>query len=156
MSKQQDYDDWQTTKFFFDLLNHKWGPFTVDRFADNENAKVGRFNSKFYCPSSAAVDAFSCSWAGENNYLVPPVSLIPKVLQHMQFYRATGVLVVPYWTSAVFWPLVLQRPSVFSSFIKEAMFIANPQCYIQQGKCSECVIGSDSYKSPVLAFHISF
>ena len=156
LSKQQDYDDWQTTKFFFDLLNHKWGPFTVDRFADNENAKVARFNSKFYCPSSEAVDAFSCSWAGENNYLVPPVHLIPKVLQHMEFYRATGVLVVPYWTSAVFWPLVLEAPSVLRSFIKEALFIANPRGYLQQGKCSECVIGSDSFTSPVLAFLISF
>ena len=59
--RQSDYDDWRTTTEFFDFFNALWGPFTIDRFADNENSQLPRFNSKFYCPGTEGVDAFSLS-----------------------------------------------------------------------------------------------
>jgi len=40
ISKYFDYDDWQTKTSFFNIINQLWGPFTVDRFADNENNKT--------------------------------------------------------------------------------------------------------------------
>ena len=108
LSKQPDGDDWETTQEFFAFLNNIWGPFTIDRFADNINSNLSRFNSKFHCPGTEGVDAFSTSWEAENNYLVPPVYLIPRLLEHMKTSRAAGVLVLPYWSSAVFWPLIIK------------------------------------------------
>ena len=96
LSKTIDHDDWETTAPFFAYLNNLWGPFTIDRFADSNNAKVQRFNSKFMCPGTEGVDAFLSTWKNENNFLVPPVYLAGKVLRHMQYYGTKGVLVVPY------------------------------------------------------------
>ena len=58
ISKMIDYDDWETTQVLFQYLNDIWGPHTIDRFADNKNAKVSRFNSRFWCPGTEGVDAF--------------------------------------------------------------------------------------------------
>jgi hypothetical protein len=50
LSKLPDHDDWETSPSFFEELDALWGPHDVDRFADDSNAKVSAFNSKFYCP----------------------------------------------------------------------------------------------------------
>ena len=44
---------------YFEWLDRLWGPHTVDRFASKDNAKCIRFNSKFPCSTSKAVDAFA-------------------------------------------------------------------------------------------------
>ena len=71
-----DYDDWETTQVLFQCLNVIWDPRTVDRFADNKNAKASRFNSRFWCQGTQGVDAFSRDWSNENNHLAPPIHLI--------------------------------------------------------------------------------
>ena len=71
-----DYDDWRVKMDFFLLTEEKWGPHSVDRFASHENTHLPRFN-RFWCSGTEAVDAFSVSWAGENNWPVPPIFLIP-------------------------------------------------------------------------------
>ena len=77
LSREIDLDDWGVSQDFFNEIDRIWGPHTVDRFADNSNAKLSRFNSKFWCAGTSQVDAFSVSWQMENNWLVPPISLIP-------------------------------------------------------------------------------
>ncbi|XP_072028447.1 LOW QUALITY PROTEIN: integrase/recombinase xerD homolog [Amphiura filiformis] len=52
-----------------------WGPHSVDRFADEFNTKLRTFNSKYWSPKTAHVDAFTCDWAGAQNWLVPPITL---------------------------------------------------------------------------------
>ena len=97
-----DFDDWYTTQGFFAHLDHIWGPHTVDRFPNALNAHLPRFNSRFRVPGREAVDAFSVSWAAENNWLVPPVHCIIRVIQHLLVCSAFGTLVVPYWPSNAF------------------------------------------------------
>ena len=62
------------------------------------------------------MDAFSVDWAGENNWLVPPIYLISRTIFHLEVCGARGVLVIPKWLSAAFWPTVFPmgglRPSV--------------------------------------------
>ena len=96
LSKLPDHDDWETTFYFFNELSALWGPFDIDRFADQDNAKVGRFNSKFHCPGTEHVNAFTTSWGKLNNYIVPPVSSVPRVLRHMEASGSHGILIVPY------------------------------------------------------------
>lgn len=50
-------------------------------------------------------------------YLVFPVFLIPKVIKYLEKCRCKGVLIVPYWSSAVFWPLVCEIENIYKPFI---------------------------------------
>ena len=84
ISKLIDSDDWQTMVKFFQKISETWGKLTIDRFANNENTKTEKFNSKYWCPSTFNVNAFRVSWSGENNYLVPPIYLIPRVVLHIK------------------------------------------------------------------------
>ena len=102
ISKIVDYDDWYTTLEFFTYLDSFWGLHTVDWFANASNTHLPRFNSRFSVPGSEAVDAFSVLWTGENNWLVPPVHCIIRVVQHLLVCTAVGTLVVPYWPSNAF------------------------------------------------------
>ncbi|KAL5010755.1 hypothetical protein ScPMuIL_013060 [Solemya velum] len=55
-------NDWQIERPFFDRLERIWGKFTVDRFAADYNTKTKRFNSRWFCPGTEGIDAFSQSW----------------------------------------------------------------------------------------------
>ena len=76
LSNVIDYDDWQTTNEFFEFIDSFWGPHTVDRFASADNAKLQRFNSLFWHPSSEAPDTFSKSWNSANNWSVQFIFLL--------------------------------------------------------------------------------
>lgn len=104
VSRVVDYDDWAVSTIFFQHVSSIFGPFDVDRFASSLSAKCERFYSKFWCPGCEGVDAFSASWGGVNNYLVPPVFLVARTLAHLETSRARGTLIAPKWPSASFWP----------------------------------------------------
>ena len=92
----------------------------------------------------------------KNNYLVPLVHCVPKVIEHLRYHVTQGVLVVPYWPSAVFWPLIIQSPKVFCSWVKDARLFSNPLNGVQQGRNEGCFIGSSGFRSPILALKLSF
>ena len=54
----------------------------LTRFADDKNSKLPRFDSKFLCPRSEAVNVFLCNWHGEINWLCPPIYSIGDTLKH--------------------------------------------------------------------------
>ena len=95
MSKFIDYDDWRISNSFFCYLNQLWGPYTIDRFANQKNAKTVRYNALFWNPQCEAVDAFTQDWSNEVNWVVPPVFLISKALRHAKACRASGTLIAP-------------------------------------------------------------
>ena len=96
ISKLIDYDNWQTTVKFFQKISEIWGKLTIDRFANNENTKTEKFNSKYLCPGTSKVNAFTVSWSCENNYLAPPICLIPEAIAHIKQSSGKGVLVLPF------------------------------------------------------------
>ena len=93
LSRIVDYDDWSLSRSTFRDLDRQWGPHTVDRFASYYNTQLPRFNSRFWNPGSEAVDAFTCNWVADNNWLCPPVFLIPRVIQHARNCKAHGTLI---------------------------------------------------------------
>ena len=120
LSRIVDYDDWSLSQSTFKELDEHWGPHTVDRFASYYNTKLPRFNSRFWNPGSEAVDAFTCDWSEDNNWLCPPIYLIPRVIQHARNCRARGTLIVPEWLSAPFWPMLFPggEPAPFILMIR--------------------------------------
>ena len=41
-------------------------------------------------------------WSNDNNYLVPPIHLITKVVDHLIIMKSVKMLVVPWWPSTPF------------------------------------------------------
>ena len=122
-----DYDDWQTTVEFFQKISEIWGKFTTDRFANNENTKTEKFNSKYCCPGTSNVNAFTVSCSGESNCLVPPIYLIPRVIADIKRISSKCVLLLPYWQSAAYWPLIatsLIGSSNFNSPVLSLQFLS--------------------------------
>ncbi len=102
LSRFIDMDDWAISDQLFQILDERWGPHTVDRFATNLNTKLCRFNSRFAAPNCERVDVFSVSWAQENNWIVAPPSKVPKAIVHLCDSGTEGTFVLPKWRSAAF------------------------------------------------------
>ena len=94
LSRLVDADDWYLNPQLFQLLSSFWGPFDIDRMADQNNTQLKRFNSKFWCPGTEVIDCFTQNWSHCNNWVCPPPALLLSVLKHMAFWKASGVLVL--------------------------------------------------------------
>ncbi|CAB3997154.1 Integrase recombinase xerD-like [Paramuricea clavata] len=97
LSKTIDLDDWKLHPELFVMLHRAWGPFTIDRFAANYNTQLQRFNSRFWCPETEAVDAFTKNWSNEANWVCSPVALIIPVIRHMSVCKAKDEFKIGVW-----------------------------------------------------------
>lgn len=154
ISKMIDWEDWGVTKEFFDFLDQMWGPHTVDRFASKLNTKLTRYNSLFWNVGSEAIDAFTQNWAGENNWLVPPVYSVLRTLKHIIACKASGTLIVPRWVSAPFWPYIFQKDMVYQDHVIDVLEFKNTNGIFIQGSNKNSIFGSSRFTSPVLAVRI--
>ena len=78
LSRIVDFDDWFVSPHIFRFLELKWGPHSIDRFADEHNHLLPRFASRFWNPRCEAMDTFTRSWSFDNNWLCPPPHLVPS------------------------------------------------------------------------------
>src|SRR3989338_10211478 len=77
--------EWKTSQDLFQSLNSQFGPFTVDRFASQHNHHVVKFNAW-----NIHQDAFKEDWRMDNNYMVPPLGMIPLTLLQIIKNQAKG------------------------------------------------------------------
>ena len=146
-SKLRDTDDWSIDIQSFTDIDERFGAFTIDRFADNLNTKLPRFNSKYHCPNTSGVDAFTENWAHENNWVCPPVSLIGSVFRHMRRCKARGSILVPIWRSSYYWPLLYPNGLHLAPFVKDYM-IVHPH-YTSSGN-NRVFVGRPAFKALAL------
>ena len=71
LSRRENQDDWMLGWQYFNALEERFGPHTVERFATPNNTHFARFNSEFHAPGSEGVNTLAQSWLQENN-LSPP------------------------------------------------------------------------------------
>ena len=102
----------------FRVIDAKWGPHTIDRFALHYNVQVPRFYSKFASPCCSGVDALSQDWRDENNWVCSPVSAILPSVRALSLCSGYGTLIVPQWPSAYFWPFCMTALPSFLSLVK--------------------------------------
>lgn len=155
LSRIYDPDDWGLSWDTFQNIDIVWGPHSFDRFANYLNAKLPRFNSRFWNPGSEGIDSFVMNWAGENNYVCPPICLIPRVLLHMRNCKASGTLIVPLWHSAPFWPMISAGGDKFSDFIVDWMDLPSLKEAFIPGRCNS-VFGNENLNFRMLALRIHF
>ena len=129
LSRPNYTDDFSIDYKTYYIIQRRLGQCTIDRFADHRNKKHHRFNSKFYCPNTEAVNAFTCDWKNELNWLAPPISLIGKTIKHAAACHAKGILMIPLWESSYFYPMIWNGIR-FKHFVK-AHLLVNPYYYSQ-------------------------
>ena len=153
-SRIVDHDDYMLNPSVFTWLDELWGPHSVDRFASPNNAQLDRFNTRFWAPGIEAVDAFTCNWGTDINWLFPPVYLAPRVIRHAQAAAAKGTLIVSRWVSDPFWPLLFPNGTEPADFIIEWLELPLSDALILAG-----LLGSNLFfdlpNTPMLAvrFH---
>jgi len=155
LSREIDLDDWGVAQDFFNMIDQIWGPHSVDRFADNFNTKLSKFNSKYWCRGTSHVDAFSLSWEMENNWVVPPISLVVKAIKHIKASRAIATLVVPAWPSAFFWPLLFSNSSSFAKMVVHVLRFHDNSNIFVQGKNKKSIFGSKKFQSEVICVRLN-
>ena len=108
-SKLRDRGNYALSRQVFAALDLRFGPHTVDRFADGDNHLLRRFNARYWAPAAENVDAFSVSWSDDVNWLHPPLPVLTRVVGKLREDRARGTLIVPRWTGAPWWPVLFPR-----------------------------------------------
>ena len=148
-------DDWAIKENVFDYFNQLWGPHTYDRFATRYNTKCSLFNSKTWCAGTSGVDAFEQVWSSDVNWLVPPPALIPEVVRKIEKEKCKCTLVVPEWTSAPFWPMLIENQGNFRYYVKSYARIKNVNC-ICRGHGNNGIFGKQGVFFNMLFVHIEF
>ena len=152
-SRFSDRDDWQLIDEQFGWIDSLWGPHEIDRFANGTNARCARFNTKFPCTGSEGVDALAQNWAGVNNWWCLPINLIAKVINCAREQKAVGTLIVPYWPSAYFWPIIRPGGKGFAKFVADHLCF---QGVFTQGNDANICVFNGAPKFKTLALRINF
>ena len=120
---------------------------TIDCFASSYNNKLPRFYSLFISPDCEGVDAFCFNWQDELCLLVPPAGLAGRVIKHLDLCKGKGILVVPCWPSAHFWPML---SSTFRHSIVDFLRVKGRNV-LQPGYNPNSLLGSVDFQGDVLA-----
>ncbi|OXA54510.1 Enzymatic polyprotein [Folsomia candida] len=98
-----DESDFTLDSRSFDLICQTFGVSFIDLFATSMSTKCQRFASWYPDPNCEVVDSFTIDWS-EFFYAFPPFSQISKVLRKIRNDNATGIVVVPDWSTQSWYP----------------------------------------------------
>ena len=100
--------EWSLNVTVVETIFKHWGHPNIDMFATRQNRKTTVFCSWKTDHLAFAQDALSISWENLLIYAFPPLSLIHKVLHHMQNYQCQVILIAPLWPRQAWYPQLLQ------------------------------------------------
>ena len=152
LSRLIDIDDWQITPALLERIELLWGPHSIDCFANHYNHKLERFFSRFWTPGCVGIDFFVQNVGNENCLLIPPVCLIPRTLLYMRQQKAVGILIVPFWPSASFWPLLIRYQEC--CMVDYRVFEGRE--VLEHGRNKNSLLGSERFKGRIIATRINF
>lgn len=88
--------------------------------------------------------------------LFHPVILVSRVIRKMKYCKAKGVLVVPEWKSANYWPLLSSANGAFRSYVYDVLSLPTDKGSYIPCKNGVGIFGNGDLKFPMLALYISF
>ena len=80
----------------------------IDLFASYLNFQVENYISWFPDPKASIIDAFSIVWTNKIFYAFPPFSLIGATLAKIRDNQASGIMILPWWQTQFWFPLMLK------------------------------------------------
>ncbi|XP_076099880.1 uncharacterized protein LOC143069233 [Mytilus galloprovincialis] len=156
LSRIVDHDDWGISYYIFQLIESLWGPHEVDWFASDHNFKLLVFYSRFWNENSSGIDAFTVDWYGVNGLFVPPVFLIPRVINYMRQCNAVGTLIVPCWPSASYWPMLCPNGGDFTDQVIGYVQLPSGKEFYIPGKSKKAIFGNTDLTFKMLALRLDF
>ena len=127
------------------------GPHTIDQFANQLNSQIAWFNSRWWCPDMEAVDAFTCDWDGDINWVCPPPCLIPRCIWHGANTHKVGSLILPCLPSAPYWSVMYSDGHSTAKFITDLKILQASLYPVLPGRMGSCLPACD-----VLAVRFDF
>ena len=103
-----DKTEWKLCSEVFKSISDILGKPHIDLFASRLNCQLNRYVSWRPDPGATFINAFTCDWALEYNYIFPPFSLIGRVLKKLKEDQGQAILVIPYWPTQHWLPMMLQ------------------------------------------------
>jgi hypothetical protein len=153
LSKMFDFDDLGVSKNI--LFWYIMGTIYMRPFCRLKNVSI--FNYKYFTPVTSGVDSFAYHWSTHNNWLVPPVYLVRKCINHMRLCKAKGTLVVPKSKSALFWPMLVNRfTNNFKSFVLEIREYEKSMDLLVKSSHDNSVFTHRPFNSNVIVILIDF
>ena len=150
-SKVIDTDNWSIDDASFNIISAQLGQCSIDRFAYSNNTRASKFNSKYHCVGTQAVNAFTQDWSRERlNWLSPPINLVIPTIKHLKRCSGRGLLIVPHWSSNYFFPFIHDGKR-FYPFVKKHIYI---RCSFKSN--SQSSIFNPSVQMPMIALLIEF
>ena len=101
-----DKTEWKLNTEVFRKIVQQFTVPNIDLFASRLNCQLKQFVSWLPDPDAAFIDAFSLDWSKFTFYAFPPFSLVSRVLQKVEDDRASGILVLPNWSTQSWFPLL--------------------------------------------------
>ena len=101
-----DKTEWKLNPLVFQRIVQQFIKPDIDLFASRLNFQLKPFVSWRPDPLAKCIDAFTFDWAHEVFYAFPPFSILPQVLKKIEYDGAKGILIVPNWTTQVWFPLL--------------------------------------------------
>ena len=95
---------------------------------------------------------FVVSLSNENCLVVSPVCLVSNTLHGMFEQKSVSSLVVPFWSSSSFWPLISR---IYSSFIVDCRIFSGDGT-LEHGRNANALLGSKRYKGSAMAVRLNF
>lgn len=100
--------EWMLSPQAFQKVVHELGSPDIDLFASRLNAQTEIYASWKPDPKAKFIDAFTLNWSDYYFYAFPPFCLVSRCVQKIIRENATGILIIPNWTTQAYFPVVLE------------------------------------------------
>lgn len=95
----------------FGSIEKIWGPHRLDCFAAMNNTQLPEYVSFRPDPYALYSDFMSRTAPKDRLYCFPPFNLILALLSKFDREELSGTIIVPFWPTSPWWPVLLKRLS---------------------------------------------
>jgi len=104
----RDETEWMLNEKLFQKLTDIYFKPSIDLFASRLNFQINRYVSWKPDPDAIAINAFTFCWSCELFYAFPPFSIIHQVAQKILTDKAEGLMIIPYWPTQCWFPILMK------------------------------------------------
>ena len=100
------------------------------------------------------MNSFNSDWSQDVNWLVPPVPLTSRAINHLVKCKAKGTLIVPKWTSSPFWPLIFEDGLEYKPYVTDVLEFTETERILEAGMNVNSIFARGDFKGNLLAIRL--